>query len=171
MSKYRTADYERLAEVFRALGNSHRLRIMVHLATCCRTPDAPAEPGAEGRAGDAACQPGAQCGTPERDAAGARSSGARSVGELGGGLSIVASTLSHHIHELSRAAVMRCVKHGKCVMCCIDRETLREISALFAALAGDAPLPAGLAASAASPIADSHTAEPHTADSHTENKE
>jgi len=134
MSKYRAADYERLAEVFRALGNAHRLRIMVHLASCCH----PAAPD---------CIPGAQCqGGGEAQAAPAEP-GVRSVGELGGGLKIVASTLSHHIKELHRAAVMSCHKRGKCVMCCIDRETLREISALFAALAGDAPLPEGLLAS------------------------
>jgi ArsR family transcriptional regulator, arsenate/arsenite/antimonite-responsive transcriptional repressor len=129
VSKYRASDYERLAEVFRALGNAHRLRIMVHLASCCH----PAAPE---------CTPGAQCDCGGEAATAAPAEpGVRSVGELGGGLKIVASTLSHHIHELVRAAVMSCHKHGKCVMCCIDRKTLREISALFAALAGDAPLP------------------------------
>ena len=142
MSKYQSVDFERLAEVFKALGNPHRLKILVHLASCCH-PDC-CGPTADAAAPDAAaCHPGAQL----RGGAKAETQAAvagRSVGELGGGLSIVASTLSHHVKELSRAAVLSCAKRGKCVMCCIDRGTLREIAALFAALAGDAPLPATL---------------------------
>lgn len=112
-------DLEQLAAVFKALGNSHRLRIMIDLGACCA--------------------PGAQC---------CGTNSALSVGELGGGLEIVASTLSHHIKELGRAGLLSCSKRGKCVWCCTDREALRWLSALFAALAGDAPFPAGLEVSA-----------------------
>jgi ArsR family transcriptional regulator, arsenate/arsenite/antimonite-responsive transcriptional repressor len=112
MSKCQCIDLERLAEIFKALGNQHRLRILAGLSACCTS--------------------GVQCcGGP----------GKRSMGEMGGELEIVASTLSHHIKELSRAGLLSCDKHGKSVLCCTDRATLRSLSALFAALAGDAELP------------------------------
>jgi ArsR family transcriptional regulator, arsenate/arsenite/antimonite-responsive transcriptional repressor len=119
MSKYQTLDLEWLAGVFKALGNPHRLKILIDLGTCCT--------------------PGVRCcGERQR----------LSVGELGGELEIAASTLSHHVKELGRAGLVSCTKRGKCVLCCCDKQVLRSLSALFAALAGDAPLPEGWPASA-----------------------
>ena len=132
MSNYRTIDLEQLAEVFKALGNSHRLRILVQLAACCH-PDAQN------------CHPGAQC---------CGGAGPRRVGELGGGLEIAASTVSHHIKELDRSGVLSCNKRGKCVICCIDSKVLHALSEFFLALAGDAPLPESWVASTAKPQDD-----------------
>lgn len=119
MSNYQSVDFERMAEIFRALGNPHRLRILAQLADCCR--------------------PGSACCTP---------SGELSVGEIGDGLEIVASTLSHHVKELNRAGLLGCNRQGKCVMCCIDREALRALGAFFSELAGEVPLRGKLSRSA-----------------------
>jgi len=120
MSNYQSVDLERLAAVFKALGNPHRLRILAELAACCH--------------------PGAACCGKRGEA----STGELRVGEIGGGLQIVASTLSHHVKELSQAGLLSCNRQGKCVMCCADSATLRELGAFFTALAGDAPLPRAL---------------------------
>lgn len=106
MSHFQQIDFDRLAEIFAALGNPHRLRILAQLAQCCRS--------------------GGQCCTDE---------GELSVGELGGGLEIAASTLSHHVRELSRAGLLCCRKRGKCVLCCADAGMLGQLGALFTALA------------------------------------
>ncbi len=127
MSKYQTLDLEWLAGVFKALGNPHRLKILIDLGACCA--------------------PGAQC-CGERQKL--------SVGELGGELEIAASTLSHHVKELGRAGLVRCTKRGKCVLCCCDQDALRVLSTLFAALAGDAPLPQGWRASTQITITNPH---------------
>jgi ArsR family transcriptional regulator len=61
----------------------------------------------------------------------ARDSGAN-AGTLAGNLDIAASTLSHHLKELRVAGLIRMQRRGKNVACEIDRETLRELSDLFA---------------------------------------
>ena len=120
MSKRPTVSLDQLAEIFKALGNAHRLRILVALSMSCR--------------------PGWQCcGNENRLPA----------GELGGGLEIVASTLSHHIKELGRAGLLDCTKRGKFRLCGVSREALLELSRFLATLAGDGPVPEEWAASAA----------------------
>jgi len=119
MSKRPTFSLEQLADIFKALGNAHRLRILVSLSECCH--------------------PGRQCCGGEARLP---------AGELGSGLEIVASTLSHHIKELDRAGLLDCCKRGKFLMCCIDRSTLKSLSGLFAALADGGPLPEEWTASA-----------------------
>ena len=74
MSKYRSADIERFAGMFKALSNPQRLRIFFKLATCC--------------------VPGARC---DASAGGMR----RCVGDLGGDLGLAPSTVSHHLARLS----------------------------------------------------------------------
>ncbi len=106
MSNYRTEDVERLAEVFKCLGNRHRLRILIELAACCKP--------------DAACCGGA---------------GSRRVGELAEGQELAASTVSHHIKELNRAGLMCCAKHGKQTLCCVDQGVLAELREFFNGLA------------------------------------
>lgn len=100
MSKHQTAD--RYAELFKALGNPHRVRIFMALAACCA--------------------PGTVCSVEE----------ARSVcvGELGADLEIAPSTLSHHMKELSRAGLIRMERRGQRVDCWVDSETV-DVAARF----------------------------------------
>ncbi len=103
MSKNRNFDPDRFAEVFGALSNPHRLRIFLRLASCCR--------------------PGTVCGTD----AGMRSC----VGDMGEGMGIAPSTLSHHIKELRRAGLIRMQRSGRRVECWVDPQTLRDLSEFF----------------------------------------
>lgn len=102
MSNYRKDD-EQLAEMFKALGNSHRLLIFKRLSSCC--------------------QPGTRC-----DLETAMSF---SVGELGKGLGIAPSTLSHHLKELHRSGLIEMERQGKRVVCWINPETLKRLSNFF----------------------------------------
>jgi ArsR family transcriptional regulator len=102
MSNYLT-DIQRRADMFKALANPHRLALFQRLSTCC--------------------PPGTACST---DAA-AR----HSVGELGAGLEIAASTLSHHLKELHRAGLVQMQRRGKTVECWVETAVLRELSDFF----------------------------------------
>jgi ArsR family transcriptional regulator, arsenate/arsenite/antimonite-responsive transcriptional repressor len=92
-----------LAEMFKALGNHHRLSIF-HRLTCC-------------------CQPGTRC-----DLEAVRFS----VGQLGEGLDIAPSTLSHHLKELHRAGLIQMEREGKQVKCWIEPNVLNRLAGFFA---------------------------------------
>jgi ArsR family transcriptional regulator len=92
-----------LSEMFKALGNQHRLAIFHRLSTCC--------------------QPGTHCSVEDAG---------RCVGQLGEGLEIAPSTLSHHLKELHRAGLIEMKRQGKQVICWIDPQTLRRLAAFFA---------------------------------------
>ncbi|MES9939156.1 MAG: metalloregulator ArsR/SmtB family transcription factor [Candidatus Thiodiazotropha sp. 6PLUC2] len=102
MSKYRRDDGE-MAEMFKALGNSHRLQIFKRLSSCC--------------------QPGTRCDLEQAMSF--------SVGELGEGLGIAPSTLSHHLKELHRSGLIEMERQGKRVVCWIDPETLTSLGNFF----------------------------------------
>jgi ArsR family transcriptional regulator len=102
MSKYRK-DNEQLAEMFKALGNPHRLMIFKRLSCCC--------------------QPGTRCDVEQAIA--------YSVGQLGAGLGIAPSTLSHHLKELHRSGLIEMERQGKRVVCWIDPGTLKNLSEFF----------------------------------------
>jgi ArsR family transcriptional regulator len=98
MSNYDSVKIEQAAAAFKALSNPHRLRIFLRLASCC-CPEI-LNPDEE----QGAC-----------------------VGELGEGMEIALSTLSHHVKELRYAGLVECSKDGKEVICCINRELFDEI--------------------------------------------
>ncbi|MES9852637.1 MAG: metalloregulator ArsR/SmtB family transcription factor [Candidatus Thiodiazotropha sp. L084R] len=102
MSNYRKDDGQ-LSEMFKALGNSHRLLIFKRLSSCC--------------------QPGTRCDLEQAISF--------SVGELGEGLGIAPSTLSHHLKELHRSGLIEMERQGKRVVCWIDPETLNNLSNFF----------------------------------------
>ncbi|MCG7871625.1 MAG: metalloregulator ArsR/SmtB family transcription factor [Candidatus Thiodiazotropha lotti] len=91
--------------MFKALGNSHRLLIFKRLSSCC--------------------QPGTRCDLEQAISF--------SVGELGEGLGIAPSTLSHHLKELHRAGLIEMERQGKRVVCWIEPETLTSLGAFFSA--------------------------------------
>jgi ArsR family transcriptional regulator len=69
------------------------------------------------------CAPGTQCGVDEA---------ARfCVGDLGDGLDIAPSTLSHHLKELQRCGLIRTERRGKNVQCWVDPEVLEQMSYFF----------------------------------------
>jgi DNA-binding transcriptional ArsR family regulator len=102
MSKSKSV--ERQAERFKALGNPHRLAVFQRLLNCCA-------PGTACSAGEASTL----C-----------------VGDLGRGLDIAPSTLSHHLRELARAGLVRTARRGKSVECWVEPDVLEELASFFA---------------------------------------
>ena len=99
-------DPERLAALLKALGNPHRLAVLQRLAACC--------------------PPGTACATEEADRV--------CVGDLGEGLEIAPSTLSHHLKELHQVGLIRMARNGKRTECWVDAATLEDLAAFFAGL-------------------------------------
>jgi DNA-binding transcriptional ArsR family regulator len=103
MSKIGNFELDRLAEVFKALSNPHRLGIFLRLISCCPL--------------------GTRCHHEEAVR--------QCIGELGKNLRIVPSTLSHHIKELRRAGLIHVERNGKNVECWVDRETVLALADLL----------------------------------------
>lgn len=103
MSNNNKFNIEQLAEIFGALSNPNRLKIFQRLITCCK-------PGTVGLLGN--CQ-------------------SAYIGELGGDLNIVPSTVSHHIKELRRAGLIRTERRGQKIACWVDPGQLRMLSRFF----------------------------------------
>lgn len=89
--------------MFKALSNPNRLLLFQRLMTCC--------------------EPGTRCSTD--DATGF------CVGELGEGLDIAPSTLSHHLKELNRAGLVQMRRRGKSVQCWVDPEVVKGLTDFF----------------------------------------
>jgi ArsR family transcriptional regulator len=98
MSKSRSIDLERYAGLFKALSNPHRLDLFLRLARCCR--------------------PGTTCASDMRSC----------VGELGSGLGIAPSTVSHHLKELRRAGLIHMQRSRQNVECWVDPGSLDELA-------------------------------------------
>ncbi len=103
MSNYRDNDFHTLAVAFKALSNLNRLKIFQQLLNCCA--------------------PGTVCS--------AEQAAKHCVGDLGNGLNIAPSTLSHHIKELSRAGLIRMERRGQHVDCWVDPETVKVLGQFF----------------------------------------
>ena len=87
-----------------ALGNPHRLTLFRRLTRCC--------------------SPGTQCAVD--------ASPFLTVGQVGDGLDIAPSTLSHHLKTLNQAGLVRTKRHGKQVLCWIEPQVLADLSEFFA---------------------------------------
>lgn len=111
MSKYRSIDSEKLAEIFKALSNPHRLSIFRTLVDCC-----PPEEGGSSKAT-------AVCGTGEVLNP--------CVSDLGKDLGIAPSTLSHHLKELSRAGLVKMERRGQHIHCCVDENVFETFERFF----------------------------------------
>ena len=88
--------------MFKALSNPHRLALFYRLMNCCA--------------------PGTKCGVEAERFC---------VGELGEGLAIAPSTLSHHLKELNRAGLIQMERRGKHVECWLERKVLDQLSDFF----------------------------------------
>jgi ArsR family transcriptional regulator len=105
MSNYQNDQIKHFADVFKALSNPNRLRMFLHLATCC----VPGTVGSfDAEAGVSAC-----------------------VGDLGRDLQIVPSTVSHHIKELHRAGLIRMERRGQKIECWVDPVILQDLARFF----------------------------------------
>jgi len=91
------------AEMFKALSNPHRLALFSRLMNCCA--------------------PGTKCNPDEAVRF--------CVGELGEGLDIAPSTLSHHLKELNRAGLVSMERRGKNVECWLEPDILQNLAAFF----------------------------------------
>jgi ArsR family transcriptional regulator len=91
------------AEMFKALGNPHRLEIFLQLTRCCT--------------------PGTVCNLDEALSI--------NVGDIGKMLDIAPSTVSHHLKELHRANLIEMRRNGKNIECWIEPKTLKVLSNFF----------------------------------------
>jgi len=104
MSNHEIDDVERLAAAFAALSNPQRLRMFIKLASTCRAgKDEPVPP-----------RPFC-CAT-----------------EVGEGLDLAGSTVSHHLKELRQAGLMHVERHGRRIDCWASQETLERLATFFA---------------------------------------
>ena len=103
MSNYSIHNIDRFSAVFSALSNPHRLQIYTLLSGCC--------------------PPGSACNV--------NSIRSCCVGDLGSELDIAASTLSHHLKELSHAGLINMQREGKQVICSINNDMLDAIRQYF----------------------------------------
>lgn len=94
---------EHYANMFKALSNPHRLALFHRLMNCC--------------------EPGTKCSTEEAEKF--------CVGDLGEGLEIAPSTLSHHVKELNRAGLISMERRGKNVVCWVDPAVLDKLKEFF----------------------------------------
>ena len=100
MSNYRINN-KALPEMFRALGNPHRLALFRRMLSCCH--------------------PGTECPVE----------GEWSVSELAEGLGIAPSTLSHHLKALHQCGLIIMQRRGKQVFCRIDPTAVEGLRHLF----------------------------------------
>jgi ArsR family transcriptional regulator len=107
MSKYRSKNIEKFAEIFKALSNPNRLKIFLRLVSCCKP------------------------GTVASINSNTEGEGCACIGELGRDLGIVPSTISHHIKELRQAGLIRMERRGQKIECWIDPETIAALRGFF----------------------------------------
>ena len=93
-----------MASAFKALSNPQRLRIFLKLA-------------AGPLSGNCCKEDGSNFGC--------------CVGDLGNGLEISSSTVSHHLKELRQAGLMRMERKGRHIECHVDEAVLTRLSAFF----------------------------------------
>lgn len=103
MSNHRTIDLDSYSEVYGALSNPNRLRLLLRIFDQCRPDDLCATSDGMG-----AC-----------------------VGELADGLDIAPSTVSHHLKELRRVGLISMTRQGRTVECAVNTEALAGLSSLF----------------------------------------
>jgi ArsR family transcriptional regulator len=103
MSMYRSDNLTNFAEAFKALSNPNRLAIFLHLVACC--------------------PPGVTCDFHEEMK--------QCVGDLGKGLNIGQSTISHHIKELRKIGLIHVERKGRRTACWVDGETVTLLADLL----------------------------------------
>ncbi|QAS52978.1 hypothetical protein HLI_12640 [Halobacillus litoralis] len=102
MSNYNNENLNKFSEIFKALSNVHRLNVFLYLAEHCT--------------------PGESSTDKEMR---------MTVGELGEGLNIAPSTVSHHLRELRRAGLIRMERKGKNIECWAEQKTVDQMVMFF----------------------------------------
>jgi ArsR family transcriptional regulator len=95
----RKVDIRRMAQVFGALSNPHRLEILSRLSGGCL------------------------CGSECRSNGG----GCRCIADLAEELGIAPSTMSHHLKELRQAGLIEMERRGQRTDCCVKPDALKEL--------------------------------------------
>lgn len=113
MSNYQTSDYEEVARIFKALSSPKRLRLLLRLAACCGSPRVFSLPVGEDEVAKQSC-----C----------------CVSDMGAGLDIAPSTLSHHVKELCDAGLIETKKRGKHIDCWLNEGALQKVLQLVGPL-------------------------------------
>ncbi len=101
---------ERLATMFKALGDPMRLRMLTFLRSC-------------------------SCAVSLDDQGAVRRLDGPTVGEVCchvTGLSKVTSTLSFHLKELRQAGLIRTARRGRFIVCCVNADAIEELRRYFA---------------------------------------
>jgi ArsR family transcriptional regulator len=104
MSNDTMSEIEQFADIFGVLSNPNRLRIFARLVS--------------------SCQPGISYTSTKGEVR-------QCIGDLGKGLDIVPSTVSHHLKEMHRVGLIRRKRRGQNVECWVDRETLDTLVRFF----------------------------------------
>ena len=104
MSKYQNIDVAQLAAAFKALVHPNRLKIYLQLLDCCT--------------------PGTACAVNEVQKC--------CAGDLGSGLDVAPSTLSHHIKELTQAGLLQMSRRGQHIDYWVNPEVLEIMRRFFA---------------------------------------
>ncbi len=102
IDNYRYMNIKKFALAFKALSQPHRLAIFLRLAKCC-----------------------------EKEGCAADDCSRRCVGELGKGLGVGQSTVSHHLKELARAGLVSMKKCGQNTQCWVAETTVDEFARFF----------------------------------------
>ena len=103
MSKYKTFSATDYANIFKALSNPNRLKILSKMIRHCKV--------------------GTSCSAVEFEKC--------CVGDVGEHLDIAPSTLSHHIKELNRAGLIQMERRGQYMDCWVDKEILEILQNFF----------------------------------------
>ena len=106
MSNYQTNDYEDVARIFKALSSPKRLQLLLRLAPCCGSTSVLSLPEGETEGTSQACC----CGS-----------------DMGAGLDISPSTLSHHVKELVDSGLIETKKRGKHTDCWLKEGALNKV--------------------------------------------
>ncbi|MFB5660945.1 ArsR/SmtB family transcription factor [Alteribacillus sp. HJP-4] len=108
MSNNKNENTMEFSAMFKALSNEHRLHVFLYLAKYCI--------------------PGEL--STEREMR-------LTVGELGEGLNIAPSTVSHHLKELRQAGLIRMDRKGKNIECWVEQATVDKIIMFFQQAKGE----------------------------------
>jgi len=107
MSNNSIDDLDRLAAAFAALSNPQRLRMFVKLAS-------------------------SGCASESRKEKPELTAGFCCATEVGDGLDLAASTVSHHLKELRQAGLVHVERRGRRIDCWASQETLELLASFFA---------------------------------------
>jgi len=103
MSNYSNINAEHYAQVFKAISNPNRLKILLHFMRCCT--------------------PGTLCDEDQLQSF--------CVSEIGDVINVSQSTLSHHLKELTQVGLLQTERKGQKIYCSLNVDLLETIKLFF----------------------------------------